>query len=34
MKKIIIMSIAVMAALLTGEAMMAAVFGFIMVTGY
>lgn len=34
MKKIIIMSAALTATLLAGEAMMAAVFGFVMVTGY
>ena len=34
MKKIIIMSAAVTASLLAGETMMAAVFGFVMVTGH
>ena len=33
MKKIIIMSVAVMTSLLFGETMMAAVFGFVMLSG-
>ena len=33
MKKIIIMSVAVMTSLLLGEIMMAAVFGFVMLSG-
>ena len=34
MKKVLIMSLAVVASLLIGETMMAAVFGFVMITGY